>query len=178
MNLYINGSNRNENCYQILCDLKKRDDVLFSLADKSMNYCLGCGACADHLEEFCIIEDDMQELYTNMIEAEKIIIATPIYMNHITGILKNVIDRWNPYVSHNELLNGKSVYIITVGQISEEENEEIAENIKNYFESIGEFMKFKTVFLRNFSSGDTDKVTQEYLNYEEIIGQLREKIEN
>ena len=126
MNLYINGSNRKQNCDRILKDLKEKDDVLFSLADKNINYCLGCGACANHLEEFCVIEDDMQELYKNMVKAEKIIIATPIYMNHITGILKNVIDRWNPYSSRPEILKGKTIYLITIGQISEKENQEVA----------------------------------------------------
>lgn len=179
MNLYINGSNRKQNCYQILSDLKQEEDILFSLADKSINYCLGCSSCINGLENFCVIEDDMQELYQSMIEAEKIIIATPIYMNHITGILKNVIDRWNPYGSHDELLKGKTIYLITVGQMSEEENQEIAEDIQKYFESIGEFMGFRTVFLKNFSSGDVetvDSVEKETLNYREIIEGLKEKI--
>lgn len=179
MNLYINGSNRRQNCYQILSDLKQEDDILFSLADKSINYCLGCSGCINCLENFCVIEDDMQELYQSMIEVEKIIIATPIYMNHITGILKNVIDRWNPYSSHEEILKGKTIYLITVGQMSEDENQEIAENIQKYFESIGEFMGFRTVFLKNFSSGDVetvDNVVKENPNYKEIVKDLREKI--
>ncbi len=176
MNLYINGSNRKQNCDRILKDLKEKDDILFSLADKSINYCLGCGACVNHLEEFCVIEDDMQELYKNMAKTEKIIIATPIYMNHITGILKNVIDRWNPYSSHPEILKGKTVYLITIGQISEKGNKKVAEDIKKYFEGISEFMEFKMVFLKNFSSGETDDVKEEYSNYQEIIDELKEEI--
>ena len=113
MNLYINGSNRKQNCYQILSDLKQEEDILFSLADKSINYCLGCSSCINGLENFCVIEDDMQELYQSMIEAEKIIIATPIYMNHITGILKNVIDRLNPFSNHGNL-KGKKVYLFRI----------------------------------------------------------------
>lgn len=178
MNLYINGSNRKQNCYQILSDLKEENDILFSLADKSINYCLGCGACSNQLENFCVMEDDMQELYDYMLKTEKIIIATPIYMNHITGILKNVIDRWNPYSSRPEILKGKTIYLITIGQISEKENQKIADDIKKYFESIGEFMRFETVFLRNFSSGENDKVTEEYSNYEKMISELKEKIQN
>lgn len=179
LNLYINGSNRTQNCYQILSDLKEEKDILFSLADKSINYCLGCSSCVNGLENFCVIEDDMQELYHHMIRAEKIVIATPIYMNHITGILKNVIDRWNPFGSHEELLKGKTIYLITVGQMSEEENQEIAENIKTYFEGLGEFMGFEVVFLRNFSSGDVetvDDVKREYSDYRTIINNLKEKI--
>lgn len=74
---------------------------------------MGCGACANYLDDFCVVKDDMQELYQAMVEAENIIIATPIYMNHITEILKNVIDRWNPYGSHDELLKEKTIYLIT-----------------------------------------------------------------
>ncbi len=178
MNLYINGSNRRQNCYKVLSDLKEENDTLFSLSDKSINYCLGCCACAEGLENFCVLEDDMQELYLDMVQADKIIIATPIYMNHITGILKNVIDRWNPYSAHDELLQGKTIYIITIGQISEKENQAVAKDIQKYFEGIGKFMKFKTVFLRNFSSGELDKVEEEYSNYEEIIHKLKEEIQN
>ena len=181
MNLYINGSNREKNSYQILKDLKEENDILFSLADKSINYCLGCSSCMSKLENFCILEDDMQELYSVMVQADKIIIATPIYMNNITGILKNVIDRWNPYETHEELLKGKKIYLITVGQMSEEENEEIAEDIKKYFEGLGEFMEFEVVFLKNFSSGEVgeiDNVLKMYENYDKIIDELKNKIKN
>lgn len=131
------------------------------------------------LEKHCIIEDDMQEIYEEMLKVNKIVISTPIYMNHITGILKNVIDRFNPFSWHGDLLKGKMIYLITVGQMSEEDNEEIALNIKKYFESIGEFMGFETVFLKNFTSGNIETVNdimEIYDNYEEIIEILKEKI--
>lgn len=179
MNLYINGSNQEKNCYNILKDIMEKEDKLISLAGKSINYCLGCNACRNDLSEYCIIEDDMQEIYKEILKTDKIIIATPIYMNHITGLLKNVIDRFNPFSWHSDLLKGKKIYLITVGQMSEEENEEVARNIKEYFESIGEFMGFETIFLKNFTSGDietTDNVTKMYDNYEEIIKELKGKI--
>lgn len=88
MNLYISGSNRKQNCYKVLTDLKSEEDKLISLADKSINYCLGCSACMDELEGYCIIEDDMQEIYEGILKSDKIIIATPVYMNHITDFKK------------------------------------------------------------------------------------------
>ena len=179
MVLYINGSNRKGNCSKILNDLKEKNDKLIELADKSINYCLGCNACMDELEGHCIVEDDMQEIYEQILKVDKIVIATPIYMNHITGLLKNVIDRFNPFSWHDDLLRGKTIYLITVGQMNEEENEDIAVNIKEYFESIGEFMGFETVFLKNFTSGDIetiDDVTKMYDNYEQIIEELKKKI--
>lgn len=179
MALYISGSNRKGNCFKILNDLKEKDDKLISLADKNINYCLGCNSCMNKLEEYCVIEDDMQEIYEEILKVDKIIIASPIYMNHITGLLKNMIDRFNPYSYYDNLLKDKTIYLITVGQMNEEENEDIARNIKEYFESIGEFMGFKTVFLKNFTSGDIetiDDVTKMYDNYEEIIEELKNKV--
>ena len=178
--LYINGSNRKGNCSKILNNLKNNDDKLIELSDKSINYCLGCNACMNKLEKYCVIEDDMQEIYKEISRVDKIVIASPIYMNHITGLLKNVIDRFNPYSWHNDLLKGKTIYLITVGQMNEEENSDIARNIKEYFESIGEFMGFKTIFLKNFTSGyieTIDDVTKMYDNYGQIIENLKEKIE-
>ena len=182
MTLYISGSNRKKNCYRILKDLSTENDKLIALADKNIQYCLGCNTCVNNLKQYCVVDDDMREIYHEMKKADKIVIATPIYMNHIPGILKNVIDRLNPYSSHAELLKGKKVYIITVGQMDEEENKEIANNIKTYFESLAEedFMNFNVVFLRNLSSGDIesiDDITRNYDNYEQIIKELKQKIE-
>ena len=178
--LYINGSNRKGNCSKILNDLKNKDDKLIELSDKSINYFLGCNACMNELKEYCVIDDDMQEIYEEILKVDKIVIASPIYMNHITGLLKNVIDRFNPFSWHDDLLKGKTIYLITIGQMNEEENKDIARNIKEYFESIGEFMGFKTIFLKNFTSGDIetiDDVTKMYDDYEQIIEKLKEKIE-
>lgn len=180
MSLFINGSNREKNCYTILKDMMNEEDKLISLASKHINYCLGCNACMKGLKKYCVLEDDMQEIYKEILETDKIVIATPIYMNHITGILKNVIDRLNPYSSHEDLLKGKTIYLITVGQMNEKENKDIAKNIQEYFESIGEFMEFKTVFLKNFTSGDIktiDDIKKMYKDYEQIIENLKEKIE-
>ncbi len=178
MNLYINGSNRKKNCYKVLSDLKSDNDKLISLSDTKISYCKGCSSCINELENFCVIDDDMREIYKSMLEAEKIVIASPIYMNHITGILKNVIDRLNPFSCHGNL-KGKKVYLITIGQMPEDENDEIAISIKEYFESISEFMEFEFIYLRNLTSGDietVDDVTKTYDNYEEIIKQIKNEI--
>ncbi len=62
--------------------------------------------------------------------------------------------------------------------MSEEENEDVTEDIKRYFEGLSEFMKFKFVFLKNFSSGNEDRVEKEYADYREIIEQLKNQIAN
>lgn len=179
MDLYICGSNRNKNCYKVLKDLKNEDDKLISLAQKNIKYCLGCSACINELENFCVQKDDMIDIYESMLEAEKIIIASPVYMNHVTGILKNVIDRLNPFSCHGNLKD-KKLYLILIGQMSEEENEEIANNLKEYFEGLSEFMEFDFKFLKYLSSGDLetiDDVSKNYGNYENIIAEMKKQID-
>lgn len=74
-------------------------------------------------------------------------------MNQITGILKNVLDRFNPYCA-SENLKDKKIYLITVGQMSEEEQYEICNSIDNWFKSISEFLYFDFEYLYNFTSED------------------------
>lgn len=152
---------------------------MISLKDKDINYCLGCSACTNKLKDYCIIKDDMKEIYEDIIQAEKIIIASPIYMNFITGKLKNLIDRLNPYSSHSEILNGKKIYLILTGQLDEEENEEICNNINKYFKGLAEFMEFDFSFLGYLCSGDVEKVndvTKFYEDYDSIVKKLKLQI--
>lgn len=181
MNLYISGSNRKKNSYEFLNDLMEEKDILISLADLEIKYCIGCCSCMKELPNYCILKDDMKAIYNSILKADKIIIMSPIYMNQITGILKNMIDRLNPFCCH-ELMKGKKVYLITVGQMNEKENAEIEEDIKKYFEGLSEFFYFDFLYLKNLSSGDvetTDSIKKIYGDdYKNIISELKEKIKD
>ena len=71
--LLINGSNREKNNYKILKELKQENDTLISLSHKKINYCLGCNSCKKKLENYCIQEDDMKDIYMKLKENDKII---------------------------------------------------------------------------------------------------------
>lgn len=86
-------------------------------------------------ENQCVLKDVMNQIYDAIIKCDNIIIMFPIYMNQITGILKNVFDRFNPYCA-SENLKEKKIYLITVGQMSEEEQQEICDSINNWFKNI------------------------------------------
>ena len=85
MNLYISGSNRKNNSYNLLNKLKEKDDILYSLKDLDIKYCLGCNACQKNDDNHCILKDDMNKIYESIDKCDKIIIMSPIYMNQITG---------------------------------------------------------------------------------------------
>ncbi len=181
MNLYISGSNRKHNSYHLLERLKEENDTLISLDELSIKYCLGCNACQEN-DNHCVLHDDMDKIYDLINQSDNIIIMSPIYMNFITGILKNVIDRFNPYCA-NEKLKNKKIYLLTVGQMNEEEQIDVVNKIDNYFKSITEFLYFDFEYLYNFTSGDIMDIDDINKMYEKekldnIIKILKERINN
>lgn len=175
MNLYISASNRKHNSYNLLNKLRNENDIFLSLADLDIKYCIGCNACQKNEGNQCVLKDDMNQIYDAIGKCDNIIIMSPIYMNQITGILKNVFDRFNPYCA-SENLKGKKIYLITVGQMSEEEQQEICDSIDNWFKSISEFLYFDFEYLYNFTSGDILEIDSIEKMYKEI--QLDSIIEN
>ena len=142
MNLLINGSNRESNCYNILKDLKIVDDEFISLSRQDIKYCLGCNACSKELESYCVLNDYItNNVYDKIIKSENIILASPLYMSQISGLLKNFIDRLNPFYNHN-LLKNKTIYLILVGQGTYEDNEEEISDIIKWLNGVSEWFSF------------------------------------
>ncbi len=53
--------------------------------------CLECGGCDDTGE--CIVDDDMDSVYPQLLEADAIFIASPIFFYSVTSESKALIDR-------------------------------------------------------------------------------------
>ena len=64
---------------------------LFSLSGKEIKPCDGCYACRETGK--CHIDDDMQTVYQQLVEADGIIFGTPIYFYSMTSQAKAIIDR-------------------------------------------------------------------------------------
>ena len=77
--------------------------------------CRGCRTCFDRGEEFCPLKDDMMEIKNKIRAADGIIVASPVYVDDINGVMKNWIDRL-AHVCHRPEFAGKSAYLlVTVG---------------------------------------------------------------
>ncbi|MHA1291772.1 MAG: flavodoxin family protein [Promethearchaeota archaeon] len=86
-------------------------EVIF-LKDLSISPCNECYYCTK--EEKCIIEDDMQELYNKLRDANVIILSTPVFMGGITSRLKAFMERtWH---LRRGQLKGKIGTYIVVGR--------------------------------------------------------------
>jgi len=64
---------------------------LYSVAGKRIEPCRGCRTCAETGE--CVIEDDMQPLYGKLVEADAIVLGSPIYFYSMTAQAKAIMDR-------------------------------------------------------------------------------------
>lgn len=67
---------------------------LITLADKEINYCVGCGVCIKTGK--CAFTDDMVEITQKVADADGLIFASPVYFGDMTGLAKSCIDRLRP----------------------------------------------------------------------------------
>lgn len=99
------------------------------VAKMNVKGCLGCNACYRN-DGSCIQKDDMTEIREKMIEADVIVLASPIYFYSMTAQLKAVIDRTYPFY---ESLSGKEFYyIITCGADSMEYTETMLAALRGF----------------------------------------------
>jgi len=72
------------------------------LSSLNIHPCIGCGGCEK--EGICVIDDDMQKLYPKITDADRIIIASPIYFYGVTAQTKAFIDRCQALWSRKYIL--------------------------------------------------------------------------
>jgi multimeric flavodoxin WrbA len=68
---------------------------LFTLHDKKIEDCRHCNWCMakQTATDFCVIKDEMQELFPLVIEANALLVASPVYLARMSGHLASVLDR-------------------------------------------------------------------------------------
>lgn len=94
----FNGSPREKGNTEFLVEtaldqLRKQgfETELIRLGDKNIEQCSGCYSCVEKKE--CSITDDFAELFQKMIEADGIILGSPVYHASIPPKLKALLDR-------------------------------------------------------------------------------------
>ena len=98
------------------------------LREKKIEFC-GGGNCCEKSKS-CHMTDDMGKIYAKIISADALVLGSPAYFSNVSALMKNFIDRMNPYWE-DERLKGKKVIIVTVGGI-ESSALKCAENLKEF----------------------------------------------
>ena len=84
----------------------------FRLNDLDIRPCQGCFRCAG--ESSCIIEDDMQQIYPELVAADLVVFATPKYWWHMNAQMKLCIDHMTALLAEGDTLpalTGKHVLL-------------------------------------------------------------------
>lgn len=100
---------------------------LVLLREKRIEFCDGCLGCDSTGK--CKIRDEMQNIYPKLESADLIIFGSPNYFSNVSGMMKNFIDRLNPYCTNKKLKSKKVVAVIIGGT-------DKPETIKNSIKSI------------------------------------------
>ena len=107
--LAINGSSRKESNTQILIDVVldelKTEGIeteSVALAGQVIRGCTACRMCQQNKDNQCVIKKDIvNELVAKMVEADGIIIGSPVYFSDVTSETKAIIDRCGYVVRAN-----------------------------------------------------------------------------
>lgn len=67
------------------------DTELVNIRDKNVQPCVGCYKCAENAE--CAQKDDFDEMFQKMMQADGIILGSPVYHGAVTPQLKALLDR-------------------------------------------------------------------------------------
>jgi multimeric flavodoxin WrbA len=110
--LGINGSARKDGNTAIMIrkvfEVLEEEDVeteLVQLAGEHIQGCRDCGLCRKRKNGKCALENDIvNEIVRKMVEADGIILGSPVYFSNITPEMKALIDRAGRVVRVNDYL--------------------------------------------------------------------------
>jgi len=95
---------------------KGAETAIYNFASLDIKGCDACGRCQE--TGCCVIDDDMQELYREIQEADAVVLGSPVYMWQMTGQTKLLIDRMTAFLRPNfssRLDNKKLILVFTQG---------------------------------------------------------------
>lgn len=113
--LILSGSPRRGGNSDTLCDqfmkgaIEAGNEVeKYFVADHKIGYCSACYYCKSH-DGQCCKNDDMSTLMPKLLEADVLVLASPVYMYSVSAQLKTVFDR---AVAKYETIRDKEMYYI------------------------------------------------------------------
>lgn len=116
----ICASPRNDTTHYVLANALEKleshdfETEIFTCHAKDLKPCMHCDYCLENRK--CIIQDDMGEVYENLLSADGIILATPVQSGSISANMSIIMDRTRALeaIDYN-ILRGKIGMSIAVG---------------------------------------------------------------
>ena len=130
-----------------------------NLRDINMHSCQACRACRKN-DSLCIIDDDMKNLYHDLLNAERIIFISPNYFGFLSSLGKIFTDRWYCLMNSSRVTKfekgKKALFFLVQGAPSCDHGKNIGEWAKHFFTAFG--FKFFTMTIPGCSTDNNDGV--------------------
>ena len=114
----------------------------FYLQTMSIHGCLDCGTCGKKEKgsaEPCVQQDDMNQIFAALREADVVVFASPVYFWDITGTLKTVIDRlYAPLMNGSMGAPKETVLLMTSGGSP-------IDHMLNWYQNFQSWLKWKNL---------------------------------
>ena len=140
------------------------------LSEKVVAFCNGCLICEDNLP--CHHNDDMAEINNCLLDADAIVVSTPVYFDNVPAILKNLIDRTNPICNN---MKGKKAVVITFGQADNASWDSATQYLNAYFDILGiQMIGCYSFGARNLNDAENNDKIEKQLD--KIVLELRKLV--
>lgn len=125
-----NGGNSDVLCEQFLKGAAGMGNVVkkIKLSERNISLCTACYGCTK--TKRCIKKDDMEQIQQELIDADVIVLATPVYFYSMDAQMKIMIDRCLP--RYREISNKDFYYIITAADPEHSAANETVAGLRGY----------------------------------------------
>jgi len=137
---------------------------LFTLNIMHVRPCQDCGGCAT--TGICIHADDMSTIYDAIREAERIILASPIFFYSLSAQAKAMVDRCQSFWCEKYRMNksipagsqGRKGLLLLVGGMKKDDGRQCAESVAKAFFRTVSVPEHETLFFGGIDAkGDVGK---------------------
>lgn len=133
--LILSGSPRMGGNSDILCDEFLRGATeaghrveKIRVAEKQVAGCRACDGCKD--SGICVIKDDMADILPKIIDADVLVLATPVYFYSVSAQLKAVIDR--TFARWEDVRDKELYYIMTAADDDKTATDSALASLRGY----------------------------------------------
>ncbi len=171
--LLLNGSPRingntgtalNQIIKGIQFNVQEAQIELFNVADLELRGCTNCDSCRKN-DGNCVMTDDSFKIVQKIVDADMIILGTPVYYWGISSQLKTVIDKL--YSKENQLRQQKKKFgVIAIGEASLDDLE--YKLISSQFECICNYFGWSLIFNKSICAFEAGDLTEDKIQLQEL----------
>lgn len=181
----INGQNHNgTTCHiaRLLAEKLHGEITEFFLPRDFGEFCTGCGTCFLQDEKLCPHYEKLRPITKSMDEADVIILASPVYVYHVTGAMKAFLDhygyQWIVHRPKEAMFHKVGVCISTAaGSGTKSANKDMADSL--FFWGVGKIYQYGVnVHSMTFQNVDQKVRREIYKRILEIAVDIRKTYRN